>query len=196
MDGPARPLAVGEDLYSVLGVRQRCVPRCDPSGVPATRHVRVTPTLLGPRKRPSVSVGSQLRTRCWVMTAHAGRYDRRRASTARIDAGGSGPAPTHRAPGPELEPRGAGSCRAGGSGSAIDARSRPASSRTHVRRRVASRHDDRQGARRHRALMVIAFGTMVVVTATSRARPAARAHDLSARRRTGGWTAARRWNPA
>jgi DnaJ domain len=170
MDGPARPLAAGEDLYSVLGV---------PSD--ATRDaIRQAYRREARACHPDVARSAQAAERFRRLAAayevlgdDGARltYDRQRASAVRIEARGSGPAPTHRAPGPS------GNAAVRGP-AAQTARARPTTRDPGPRRPERTSADEwRLATAIGKVLavialvMVIAFGTMVVVTATTESDP-------------------------
>ncbi|HEY6567471.1 MAG TPA: J domain-containing protein [Actinomycetota bacterium] len=170
MDGSARPLAVGEDLYSVLGVPS------DASPDAIRQAYRQQARSWHPDVAGSTEAAERFRrlAAAYEVLGDDGArrtYDRRRASTARIDAGGSGPAPIHRAPGPS------GNAAVRGP-AAQAARTRPST------RDLGPPRPERTSADEWRLattvgkvlavialIMVIAFGTMVVVTATSESDP-------------------------
>lgn len=170
MDGPARPLAAGEDLYAVLGVP-------DDATNDAIRHAyRREARSCHPDVARSAEAAERFRrlAAAYEVLGDDGArltYDRERASILRTNTQGSGPSPSHRAPGPSWNPAVRGPA-------AQAARARPTT------RDLGPPRPERTPADEWRLatvigkvlavialVMVIAFGTMVVVTATTESDP-------------------------
>jgi hypothetical protein len=170
MDDPARPLAAGDDLYAVLGVAD------DASSEAIRRGYRREARSCHPDVTASAEAAERFRRLAAayeVLGDPSARraYDRRRATTARFTEGGRGPAPIHRAPGPSWNPAVRGPA-------AQAARSRPAGRDPGPPRPERTSSDEwRLASTIGKALaviallMLIAFGTMVVITVTSESDP-------------------------
>jgi hypothetical protein len=169
MDDPARPLAAGEDLYAVLGVAD------DASSEAIRRGYRREARSCHPDVTASAEAAERFRRLAAayeVLADPSARraYDRRRGAAARLTELGRGPAPIHRAPGPSWNPAVRGPA-------AQAARSRPAGDPSPPRPERTSSDEWRLASTIGKALvviavlMLIAFGTMVVVTVTSESDP-------------------------
>jgi hypothetical protein len=166
MEGSARPLEVGEDLYAVLGV----------AGDASAEAIRQAYRRMARSCHPDVTRTAVAAERfrrlaaAYEVLGDDGKrrtYDRQRASVARVSARGPGPAPTHRAPGPSWNPAVRGPA-------AQASRARPGNRDPGPLRPERTSTDEwRLATAIGKALaviglvLVIAFGTMVVVTMTS-----------------------------
>lgn len=171
MDGQARPLTAGEDLYAVLGVPSDASP--DAIRQAYRREARAC--------HPDVTATAEAAARFRRLAAayevlgdDAARrsYDRQRSFVARPDGHRPGPAPTHRAPGPSWNPAVRGPA-------AQAARPRPATRDPGPARPERTSSDEWRLATLIGKVLVIialltllAFGTMVVVTVTGERDPA------------------------
>ena len=171
MNGPAHPLAGDEDLYAVLGV----------SSDATVETIRQAYRREARSCHPDVSRTQEAAARfrrlaaAYEVLSEAGArraYDRRRASAERLVARGTGPTPIHQAPGPSWNPSVRGPA-------AEAARGRPTTRDPGPPRPERTSSDEWRLATTVgkvlvvvALLMMIAFGTMVVVTATTEREPA------------------------
>jgi hypothetical protein len=170
MDGPARPLASGEDLYAILAVSSDATPETIRQAYrwkARSCHPDVTRTTEAAERFRRLAAAYE------VLGDDGARrtYDRQRAPTGRTAARGAGPAPTHRAPGPSWNPAVRGPAAQAG-------RARPTTREpTPPRPERTSADEWRLATTVGKILVVIvlllmiAFGTMVVVTVTSESDP-------------------------
>ncbi len=171
MDGPVRPLAVGEDLYAVLGVAG------DASAEAIRQAYRRNARSCHPDVTRSTEAAARFRrlAAAYEVLGHDATrrvYDRQRASAARIAARGPGPSATHNAPGPSWNPAVRGPA-------AESFRRRPADRNAPPPRPQRTSTDEWRLATTLgkvfaaiAVVMLIAFGTMVAVTLTSERTPA------------------------